>query len=114
MANNNYFSKLKLSGVTYLFKDAEARAAITKLTPTTVTTTLAAASWNNGTYSLESMYPATTYDIIVELNGSSCTTTQKEAWDAAAIQGSPTQNVLKAFGIVPTIDIPIVVRHTQK
>lgn len=114
MANNNYFSKLKLHGATYLFKDLEARAEIAKLTPATVITTLAAASWSNNTYSFESTYPATNYDIVVELDGSNCTTTQKEAWDAAAIQGNPTQNVLKAFGTVPTIDMPIVIRYTQR
>lgn len=114
MANKN-ISRLSVGGVVYDVKDAAARELISKLpTPVTVTATLSAASWTNQTYSFESTYPNATYDITVEIDGDSCTSEQCEAWDAAAIKGSSTTNKIKAFGTVPTIDIPIVLVYTKK
>lgn len=81
---------------------------------TRVQATLSATSWTNQIYSFESTYPNATYDITVEIDGDSCTSEQCEAWDAAAIKGSPTTNKIQAFGIVPTVDIPIVLVYTKK
>ena len=78
------------------------------------TTTLTADSWSNQTYSLESTYPNASYDIAVEIDGDNCTLAQCEAWDAAVVRGSPTKNIIKAFGTVPTIDIPVVIVYTKK
>lgn len=82
--------------------------------PAMATTTLAADSWANQLYSFESIYPNTSYDIAVEIDGDSCTLAQCEAWDAAVVKGSPTKNVIKAFGTVPTVDIPVVIVYTKK
>lgn len=111
---NKFLSKIKLGDILYTFKDAEAQEQLAKLTPTTVQTTLAAASWNSNIYSFGSTYPKDSYNLIVELDGALCTAEQREVWDAAAIQGSSTTNDLKAFGIVPTVDLPIVITYTQK
>lgn len=100
-------SKLKISNTVYSVKDSKAR-------PTIATITLAASSWSNGSYSLEATYPNKSYDLDIEINGDSCTSAQCSAWDAAQIKGSPTKNVIKALGTVPTIDIPIVIKYTMK
>lgn len=113
MADKN-ISRLKIGGVAYDVKDKVARDLIANAKPTTATATLSAASWTNQTYSFESVYPNATYDLVVNINGDSCTSAQYEAWCAAAIQGSPTTNILKAFGTVPTIDIPIVIEYQNK
>lgn len=109
-----YISKVNLNGDLYLLKDEEARTSVGKLTPVIATATLAAASWSNASYSFESTYPVATYNLVIELNGDTCTAAQREAWDSAAIQGSPTTNKIKAFGDVPTVDLPIVIYHTKK
>lgn len=100
-------SKLKISNIVYSVKDSKAR-------PTIATKTLVASSWSNGSYSLESVYPNTSYDLDIEINGDSCTTAQCDAWDLARIKGSPTKNIIKALGTVPTIDIPVVIKYTMK
>lgn len=81
--------------------------------PTIVTDTLSASGWSNKTYSFESQYPNSTYDIEIE-PGSSCTEAQLSAWTRAKLVGSATQNVVKAAGEVPTVDIPIIVKVVIK
>lgn len=77
------------------------------------TTTILASGWSNGLYStLQTTYPAASYDLNLELNGDSITSAQQDAWNAAQIVGSATTNVLKALGEVPTIDIPVIVKVT--
>lgn len=70
------------------------------------TTTLAAASWSNGVYSLEGTYPNATYDVM-ELQPYG-TADQVKAFAAINPVGSPTANTITALGTVPTIDIPVM------
>lgn len=77
------------------------------------TMTLVASGWSLERYSLESMYPATTYDITIEPNNT-CTKIQLAAWSAANIVGNATSNTIRAFGTVPTVDIPVIIKAVKK
>ena len=72
-----------------------------------------ASRWSNGTYSFENSYPVANYDIEIALD-STATINQAEAFNGAQIVGSATNNIAKAYGIVPTIDIPIIVKVVVK
>ena len=86
----------------------------TKENKATITTaTLLASGWSNGTYSFETDYPKATYDLEIALD-STATTAQAEAFNGAQIAGSATSNIIKAYGIVPTVDIPIVLKVVRK
>ena len=80
----------------------------------TVQTTMLAANWTDGQYSFEETYPAATYDIDVMVDGSVATAEQFEAFNAAMLTSSATTNVAKAFGDVPTIDIPVILKVQVK
>lgn len=80
-----------------------------------VNTTLNAAAWDSTakTYSLESEYPNTQYDI--ELNPrNTMTEAQIDAWNSAMITGDATANVFKALGDVPTVSIPVFLKVVKK
>lgn len=79
------------------------------------TSNLLAASWNKGakTYSFESQYPAAQYNLEIQPNDT-CTTEQLEAWNDAQIVGSAATNIIKAFGDVPTVNIPIIIKAVAK
>ena len=81
-----------------------------------VAATMTASNWNSSakTYSFESTYPNATYDLDIEINGDSCTAAQLDAWSGAKIVGSASSNVAKAFGDVPTVNIPIILTITKK
>ena len=81
--------------------------------PTITAGTLLASGWSNGKYSFESTYPVATYDIEIALNDTA-TAEQAEAFNLAQIVGSATSNIVTAFGDVPTIDIPIIVKAVTK
>lgn len=81
--------------------------------PTTAIATMSASGWSNGTYSFENTYPVSTYDIEIALD-STATSGQVEAFNGALIVGSATSNIVKAYGIVPTVDIPIVIKVVKK
>ena len=86
----------------------------TKENKATITTaTLLASGWSNGTYSFETDYPAATYNLEIALD-STATTAQAEAFNGAQIAGSATSNTIKAYGIVPTVNIPIVLKVVRK
>ena len=86
----------------------------TKANKSTISTsTMSASGWSNGVYSFESTYPVATYDIEIALD-STATATQAEAFNGALIAGSATSNVVKAYGIVPTVDIPICIKVVMK
>lgn len=92
---------------------AWATTAITK--PTSTVTTLTASNWDSTakTYSFESTYPSATYDLEIALD-STATAEQAEAFNGAQIVGSATSNVVKAYGIVPTVDIPVILKVVRK
>ena len=86
----------------------------TKENKATITTaTLLASGWSNGTYSFETDYPKATYDLEIALD-STATTSQAEAFNGAQIAGSATSNIIKAYGIVPTVDIPVILKVVNK
>lgn len=83
--------------------------------PTITTATLLASNWNSSakTYSFEADYPVATYDIEISLD-STATSEQAEAFDGAQIVGSAASNTIKAYGDVPTVDIPIILKVVTK
>ena len=83
--------------------------------PTITTTTLLASNWDSTakTYSFESTYPNASYDIEISLD-STATSEQAEAFNGAQIVGSATSNIIKAYGDVPTVDIPIILKVVTK
>ena len=83
--------------------------------PTITTTTLLASNWDSTakTYSFETGYPNASYDIEVALD-STATSEQAEAFNGAQIVGSATSNIIKAYGDVPTVDIPVILKVVTK
>ena len=83
--------------------------------PTISIITLSASNWDSTakTYSFEADYPVATYDIEISLD-STATTEQAEAFNGAQIVGSVTSNIIKAYGDVPTIDIPVILKVVTK
>ena len=83
--------------------------------PTITTATLLASNWDSSakTYSFESTYPNASYDIEISLD-STATSEQAEAFNGAQIVGSATSNIIKAYGDVPTVDIPIILKVVTK
>ena len=88
---------------------------VSSLKPTITTTTLSASSWDSTakTYSFESTYPNASYDIEVALD-STATSEQVDAFNGAQIVGSAISNVIKAYGDVPTVDIPVILKVVTK
>lgn len=76
--------------------------------------TLLASGWSNNEYSFETEYSTNDYNLEISLNGDSVTEEQKEAFDFAQLVGFASANKLKAFGTVPTVDIPIILKVVKK
>lgn len=76
--------------------------------------TLLANKWSGNEYNLETEYSAGRYDLEIALNGDSVTEEQKEAFDSAQLVGFASANKLKAFGAVPTVNIPIILKVVEK
>lgn len=74
---------------------------------------ITASGWNNAEYSFETRYPASKYDLEVQI-APSATLSQASAFSIGCICGNPTTNVLKALGSVPSIDIPIILKTQLK
>lgn len=98
--------KAKLDGLETEFGKYEMKSTI-------IDATIFASGWSNGQYSFEDSYPKATYDLSVEPD-STCTESQLDAWSGARIVGSSTGNVLKAFGDVPAVDIPVILEVKKK
>lgn len=75
--------------------------------------TMVASQWSENTYSFESTYPVARYNIEIALD-STATEEQFNAFNSAQIVGSATTNIVKAFGDVPTVDIPIIIKVVTK
>lgn len=90
--------------------------AVDDLRVTITTVVMSAANWDVDakTYSFEATYPATTHNLELELNGDVATEVQFEAFNAAMMVASANTNVVKAFGEVPTIDIPVILKVQVK
>lgn len=81
---------------------------------TVSTATLLASDWySTCLYSFEIDYPSSIYDIEIALD-STATPEQAEAFNGAQIVGSATSNIVKAYGDVPTVDIPIILKVVTK
>ena len=82
---------------------------------TLVASIMTAAGWNSATkkYSFETNYPNASYDIEVALDNTA-TSEQAEAFNGAQIVGSAASNIIKAYGDVPTVDIPIILKVVMK
>lgn len=80
-----------------------------------VASTMTAAGWNSATkkYSFESTYPKASYNISVS-PANTCTQAQIEAWNGAMITGDAENNIATALGILPTVDIPVIIRSVKK
>lgn len=79
-----------------------------------VTATLYASGWRPvGLYSFELTWPSSLYDFHIEPDYD-CTAEEYDAWADARIVGNAEENILKALGQVPTIDIPIIVKVVMK
>lgn len=87
--------------------------ALEKTQNTITEITMSGSGWTNDTYSFENTYPIANYDLEIALS-SSATSEQVTAFCKALIAGSATTNIVKAFGTVPTIDIPIIVKVVSK
>lgn len=98
--------KAKLDGLESELGKYETKSAM-------IAATISASGWSNGQYSFEDSYPNATYDLSVEPD-STCTEAQLDAWSGARIVGSSTGNVLKAFGDVPAVDIPVILGVKKK
>ena len=83
--------------------------------PTVSSTTLLASNWDSTakTYSFETNYPNASYDIEVSLD-STATSEHVDAFNGAQIVGSATSNIIKAYGDVPTVDIPVIIKVVTK
>lgn len=77
---------------------------------------MSAANWNveAKTYSFEDMYPAAEYDIELDIDGDVITVEQLDAFNGARMVSSATTNMVKAFGEVPTVDIPVILKVQVK
>lgn len=73
--------------------------------------TILASGWSNGTYSLESSYPHSRYNLSIA-PCSTMTSAQMSAYQKAQIVGDISTNVLTALGTVPAIDIPVMLTVT--
>lgn len=99
----------------YMTEESNADLTDFALKPTITTATLLASNWDSSakTYSFEADYPVATYDIEISLD-STATAEQVEAFNGAQIVGSATSNIIKAYGTIPTVDIPIILKVVTK
>lgn len=88
-------------------------AELKKLHGTISAVTILASGWIGNQYSFESDYPKETYDIEIAL-ASTASQTQIDAFNAAGLLSNAFANVVVASGVVPEVDIPIIVKAVAK
>lgn len=81
--------------------------------PTVTEGRILVSGWADAVYSFEATFPGATYDLEIALS-SSATEEQATAFCEAMIVGNATTNEVKAFGTVPTVDIPIIIKAVKK
>lgn len=74
--------------------------------------TMSASKWSSKVYSFAKTYPNAKYHIEVAI-ANTATQAQQDAFILARMAGSATENTITALGIVPTVDIPIILRVTE-
>ena len=104
--NNLMVNVAEIEGEIENFEVKENKAVITS-------GTMVSSQWSENTYSFESTYPVDRYNIEIALD-STATEEQFNAFNSAQIVGSATTNIVKAFGDVPTVDIPIIIKVVAK
>ena len=82
--------------------------------PVATPITISASGWSGTTYSFESQYPSSSYDIVSILPNQNTTAAQRNAWIAADCGGYYATNIIVAKGTVPTIDIPLTLLLVSK
>ncbi len=79
-----------------------------------IETTMLASKWQDKVYSFEDIYPASEYDFDLQLKFGA-TKEQIEVWSFASINGGDINlNRVEANGIVPKIDIPVIISYRKK
>lgn len=76
-------------------------------------TTLFASGWSGTVYSFETDFPFNQYDLEIALDNTA-TLEELTAFNDAQIVGSADTNIVKAYGDVPGVDIPIVLKAVRK
>lgn len=74
--------------------------------------TLVVSKWSGNTYSLETEYPSGQYELTMAVGAINLE--QYEMYSEAKIIGSATSNVITALGIIPTMDIPVILEVIKK
>ena len=93
---------------------AKAAEGIKANKPSYVDKILASSGWSDGVFSFDTDYPFASYDLKVFLSPNA-TDEQYKAWSKAGVNtGSETANSIKAFGTIPTVDIPILLKVVEK
>lgn len=77
------------------------------------TDTLFSSNWNNQMYDLSTIYNIDEYYIMIDI-ASTAAKEQATAFFEANLTRIAMNNVVKAYGTVPTIDIPITVATIRK
>lgn len=77
------------------------------------TDTLFSSNWNNQMYDLSTIYNTDEYYIMIDI-ASTATKEQATAFFEANLTHITMNNVVRAYGTVPTIDIPITVATIRK
>lgn len=75
--------------------------------------TMLASGWSGNQYSFEDLYPRESYNIEISLSPKA-TTQMIDAFNEATITGSADTNIATALGIVPTVDIIVLVKVVKK
>lgn len=81
--------------------------------PEYVYSSLLSSKWENGSYSFEEDYPSNSYDIDIS-PADTCTEEEINLYGRAKIVGNANSNVIKALGIIPQEDIPIIIKAVSK
>ena len=97
--------------------DNKVAAKQSKVTKTTQTVTVSSWVLNSSTgfyeYSLQSTYPAASYDLVVDLNWDTASSAAASEWASLQVAGSNTANkVIARSGNAPTCDLPLVIYIT--
>ena len=87
---------------------------VTNIKSEPIAYTILQSGWSGNKYSLESEYPKRTYDLEIVDFGDSATKENMWAYFDGMIKGSLTENVLTATDVVPTVDIPVLLKVVKK
>lgn len=84
-----------------------------KIKPIYTELTMLASGWSSNTYSFESLYPSTTYDMEIYISPNA-TTDMLDMFNEAMIAGSADSNVVTALGTAPGSDILVLAKVVKK